>query len=175
VTGAARKTPVRRALRDDSSLLDSVQDGLGAVESAHRDYFAPSIRTAFADSLDLDKALKPGRERENRWDYLLGHTASGQVVAVEPHSAKDDEIGTVIRKQKAAREQLREQLRDGAKVARWLWVASGKVRFAATEKAKLRLDQHGIEFAGKQVTTRHLPPTSAAAPASRSSRRTGRR
>jgi hypothetical protein len=78
------------------------------------------------------------------------------VIAVEPHSAKQDEISTVICKRKAAIEQLKGHLLDGARISKWLWVASGKVHFASTEKARIRLDQNGIAFAGTQVTKKHL-------------------
>lgn len=153
----AKKTPVRSALRKDSTLLPLVADGLGAVKSAHRNYFDTAIRQTFADSLDLDKAMQTGHEQANRWDYLLGHAPSGSVVAVEPHSAKQDEITTVINKRVAAREQIQGHLSDGARVTKWLWVASGKVHFAKTEKAIRRLDQHGIEFVGTKITAKHLP------------------
>ena len=154
---AEPKTPVRRALVKDSTLLPSVADGIGAVEAAHRIYFDIAIRTTFADSLELDEAVKQGHEQENRWDYLLGHEPSGEVIAVEPHSAKQDEISTVIKKRFSARAQLKNHLRDGVTVKKWLWVASGKVHFADTEKTKRLLDQNGIEFVGKKVTAKHLP------------------
>lgn len=152
-----KKTPVRSAMKHESLLLPLVVDGLGAVENSHKDYFDPEIRNMFADSLDLDKAMQPGHEQEHRWDYLLGHTLSGKVVAVEPHSAKQDQVSTVISKQAAARTQMIGHLRDGVKVAKWLWVASGNVHFANTEKTKRILDQNGIEFVGKRVTTKNLP------------------
>lgn len=155
-------TPIRGILTEASVILPQVKDGLGAVQRAHKDYLSVELRTKFADSLDIDEALKAGHESENRWDYLLGHAASGLVVAVEPHSARDDEITTVINKRAAAREQLKDHLRPGAKIARWLWVASGKVRFASTEKAGFRLAQHGIEFVGSQVQAKHLPAEVAA-------------
>lgn len=158
MTNTASTTPVRRALHERSSLLPCVADGLGAVNAAHRDYFDIAIRSEFADSLDVDKALERGHENENRWDYLLGHAPSGDVVAVEPHSAKQDEISTVIRKREAAREQLRVHLRNGARVSKWFWVASGKVHFADTEKTRRLLDQNGIEFVGKKVMPKHLRP-----------------
>ncbi|HXH93969.1 MAG TPA: hypothetical protein VNN25_20485, partial [Thermoanaerobaculia bacterium] len=123
---------------------------------AHRDYFDETIRSDFEDSLDLDEAMRLGREGQNRWDYLLSHAPSDEVVAVEPHSAKQDEISTVIKKRSAAREHLRPHLRDGVNISRWLWVASGRVHFADTEKARRRLDQHGIEFVGQRVMARHL-------------------
>ena len=115
MTRGAAKTPVRVALVVNSSLRPLVVDGLGAIKAAHRDHFEVAIRPTFADSLDLDEALKQGHEQENRWDYLLGHSPSGDVVAVEPHSAKQDQITTVIKKRSAAREQLKGHMRDGVR------------------------------------------------------------
>lgn len=159
-------TPVRRALREGSALLSAVADGLGAVKAAHRAFFDDGVRRDFADSLDLDEAMRQGREGENRWDYLLGHARSGEVVAVEPHSARQDEITTVIRKRTAAREQLQGHLREGVRVTKWLWVAPGKVHFADTEKVRRQLDQNGIEFAGTKIAARHLPePAGSSSPA----------
>lgn len=150
-------TPLRRSLHATSALQDSVQDGMGAVKDAHRDCFDPAVRPDLEDSLDLDGALQVGHERENRWDYLLGHAPTNEVVAVEPHSARQDEISTVIKKRSDAREQLKPHLRDSARISKWLWVASGRVHFADTEKARRRLDQNGIEFVGKKVMAKHLP------------------
>ncbi|WP_147297901.1 hypothetical protein [Trinickia dinghuensis] len=87
-------------------------------------------------------------ERDTYWtgglpDYLLGHEASGDVVAVEPHSAKDGQVSTVVKKQGAARNHLRDHLRDGVKIRKWLRVSAGKVHFADTEKTKLLLLQSG--------------------------------
>lgn len=161
MTKSRAKTALKRALRDDSSLHPLICDGLNAVKTAHRDYFDETIRPAFEDSLDLDEAMRPGHEGENRWDYLLSHAPSDQVVAVEPHSAKQDEISTVIKKRSAAREHLRSHLRDGATILRWLWVASGRVHFADTEKARRRLDQNGIEFVGQRVMDKHLGAVTA--------------
>ena len=157
VKKTTRKTPVRSALVETSELLPSVLDGLAAVAAAHRELFDHSIRSAFADSLDLDRATKPGREEENRWDYLLGHEASGEVVAVEPHSAKDGHVRTVVNKQLAARVHLRSHLRDGVKIRKWIWVSAGKVHFANTETTTRLLDQSGIAFAGTKISTKHLP------------------
>lgn len=150
------KTPLRASFRADSDLLPAVRDGLGAVQSADRDCLDVAIRTAFADSLELDEALRRGHDRENRWDYLLGHTSTRALVAVEPHPAKEEEIPTVIKKRAAAIQQLRGHLVDGAGVAKWLWVASGSVFFADTEKTRRRLDMAGVEFVGRRVLARHL-------------------
>jgi hypothetical protein len=88
---------------------------------------------------------------------LIGKTPSGDVVAVEPDSAKQDEITTVIKKRSAAREQRKGHLRDGIRIVKWLWVASGKVHFAGTEKVRRLLDQSGIQFVGTRISGKHLP------------------
>lgn len=150
-------TPVRSSLKKSSFLHSRVEDGIGALENAHRNCLADDIRGSFADSLDLDKAMEEDHAQENRWDYLLGHAPSAAVVALEPHSARRDEITTVIKKKEAARHQLNGHLKKGARITAWLWVASGKVHFADTEKARLRLDQRGIRFVGRKVLARHLP------------------
>jgi hypothetical protein len=151
-----QQTVVRGALRPESALQPSVCDGLGAVATAHRDYIHESIRVHFNDSLDLDEALREGHEQENRWDYLLGHSRTGEVVAAEPHSAKQDQVSTVIRKKKAALVHLRDHLRNGARVSRWLWISSGKVQFANTEKTTLLLAQNGIQFVGRAIREKDL-------------------
>lgn len=153
---AKPKTPIRLSLMPASSLIDKVCNGVQALESAHHRYLATDVRTDFTDSLHLDKGVLEDHEQENRWDYLLGHTKSAAVVGLEPHSAKHGEISTVIDKKKAARVQLRKHLKAGKGVARWLWVASGKVYFADTEKARRRLDEHGIQFVGRQLLRKHL-------------------
>lgn len=157
--GAAKRfrgTPVRRSLLPTSSLLPVVADGLGAVKKSHREYIHADLRPAFADSLDIDEAFRPGHEQENRWDYLLGHGPSAIVVAVEPHSAKQGEISTIIKKRQRAREQLASHLAPNARIAAWFWVASGRIHIANTERARRRLDQHGITFVDKTLMRKHL-------------------
>lgn len=154
-------TPVRRILKDTSPLQNVVMDGLGGVQDGDRDYIDTDIRRFFADSLDLDKAMKANHPEENRWDYLLGHRPSGKVIGLEPHSAKEDQVSTVIAKRTEAINQLREHLKPGGCIAAWLWVASERIHFADTEKARRRLDQNGIQFVGTKVLLKHLPADSA--------------
>jgi hypothetical protein len=153
----AAKTPIRSALLPTSALQSTVKDGLRALKTRHRSCIDQPLQGDFADSLDLDQAMRVGHERENRWDYLVGHAPSRKVVALEPHCAKEDAISTVIAKRAAAMEQLQAHLSPGVRVGAWLWVASGKVYFADTEKARRRLDQNGIQFVGTRVLAKHLP------------------
>ncbi|MCA9538294.1 MAG: hypothetical protein KC620_05370, partial [Myxococcales bacterium] len=141
-----------------STVRAEVRDGLGAVERGDRQHFATDVRDAFADSVNLDAALKVSHPAEPRWDYLLGHASGGAVVGLEVHPAHDREVGAIIDKKAAAQRQLSGHLVPGRRVARWLWVASGKADFARTEKTVFRLAQNGIEFVGRSVLRRHLPP-----------------
>ena len=110
-------TPIRSVLRTESALTKLVADGLNALEDRHRSYINAAIRTSFSDSLEIDNNLKEGHDQENRWDYLLGHSEGAWVVGLEPHSAKDDQVSKVILKRKAALQQLKPHLKEGAKVA----------------------------------------------------------
>jgi hypothetical protein len=158
----SHKTPVRSALVDGCKLHDRTQDGLQALKGDHRSQLLQEeVRTAFADSLDLDEALRESFPEENRWDYLLGHSGSNSVVGLEPHSAHSDQISTVIAKRAAAIRQLRPFLRRSDAVVAWYWVASGRVDFVPMEKAVFRLQQAGITFVGRKLSKRHLPAAAA--------------
>jgi hypothetical protein len=154
-------TPIRAALRSESTLQAAVHDGIDALEG-NRDILHEKIRPAFGDSLGLDAALERPHPSDHRWDYLLGHKSSCKLIAVEPHSAHTSQVPVLIAKKKAALEQLRPHLRDGQSVDHWLWVASGSVQILDLDKARRRLDQHGITFVGRQVLARHLPMSETA-------------
>ncbi len=108
-------------------------------------------RTKVGDSLNLDEATKEAFPNANRWDYLMSVSHMGQIVGVEPHSAKDDEVSVVIRKKKQAIEFLRDHLPPQHRVAKWFWVSHGSVSFSRMDKVMRQLDQHGIAFHGHQL------------------------
>lgn len=148
------QTPLRGALRADSQLQRDVKTGLGALRDTstlHED-----IRRDFADSLDLDSALQAAHPNDPRWDYLLGHAPSRTLIGVEVHPATSGEVTVIIAKKQAAQCQLQRHLRDGKTVARWIWVASGAVAMLDIDKARRRLDQNGVAFAGRELLARHL-------------------
>jgi hypothetical protein len=151
-------TPVRQSLNNDSLLRPLVQDGLAAVQKTDHAYFDVAIRADVADSLDLDEATRLDHDQENRWDYLIGISSSGAVVAVEPHSAREDQIETVIKKRDAARNALHHHMTSVTHIKEWFWVAAGngKMHFADTEKARRRLDKHGIKCVNR-IQAVHLP------------------
>lgn len=151
-------TPIRASLVASSRLRPLVQDGIQAVKRGRdRALIEEDIRPSFGDSLDIDDAFRKGHESENRWDFLLGHTPSGKIIALEPHSAANKTISTVIRKRESALLRLRDHLRSGVFVREWFWVASGKVDFTPMDKAVARLADNGIRFVGKRLLRKMLP------------------
>jgi hypothetical protein len=151
------KSPLRSAFLTGSYLLPLVRDGIQSLSADHaRDYLHAQVRTAFADSLNLDDAMRQHHPQDHRWDYLLGHTTTREVVALEPHTASTHEISTLISKRSAALVQLRGHLRDGVVISKWFWVASGRVDFTSIDKADLQLTQSGITFVGKRLLKKHL-------------------
>lgn len=150
-------TPIRRQLRSDSTLLDELKSGLGALKAVDRSRIEEAIKARFGDSLDADAAFLSVAPSENRWDYLLGDEVSKQIYGLEPHSAKQDEVSTVIAKKRRALEHLRRHWRAGSPVVAWFWVASGSVQFPDVDRNMKRLAQEGITFVGKQLQKKHLP------------------
>jgi hypothetical protein len=147
--------PVSRAL-EGSYLASAIQGGIQAIPSDKRKHISESLRTDFLDSLDLDEASRTRHPTDARWDYLLGHAPSSQVVAIETHSAETSEVSRVIQKRTASLGHLRDQLGDGHNVAAWYWAASGRIDFVPHEKTVLRLSEHGIQFVGGRLEAKHL-------------------
>lgn len=147
--------PLSRALKG-SYLAASVRGGIQALPGEKRRHLAEAIRPDFADSLDLDTASKSRHPTDPRWDYLLGHAASFQIVAVETHPADTSQVASVILKRTATLGHLRDQLTGGDTVAAWYWAASGRVDFVPHERTILRLAQSGIEFVGGRLEAKHL-------------------
>ncbi|HEX7842960.1 MAG TPA: hypothetical protein VF469_36055 [Kofleriaceae bacterium] len=147
--------PVSRALTG-SYLSDEIRGGIQALPSEKRKHIAESVRSDFVDSLDLDEASRPRHPTDARWDYLLGHAPSSQIVAVETHSAETSQVSRVIQKRTASLGHLRGQLRAGHHVAAWYWAASGRVDFVPHEKTVIRLSEHGIQFVGGRLEAKHL-------------------
>jgi hypothetical protein len=154
-----------------------VKEGLQALPKKHHRLVGESARSRIVESLDIDEALRTAHPSAPRWDYLIGDGVESQVLAVEPHSAETSEVPTVIAKRRAAIVQLRPHLRSGARVVKWLWIASGRVDFVPHDRVLLRLAQEGIEFVGRQLEERHLAarPPAAASPAPTRRRPSSRR
>lgn len=152
-TKAGPKFLLTAALLPDSTFQQDVRAGMGAFIAEDRKLIALDQRPRIGDSLDLDEALRPGFPNANRWDYVFSVSDAKKLLAVEPHSAKDDEIRVVIAKKRNAADELRKHLKPQHHVSEWLWVSHGRTAFSKTEKASRQLAQEGIRYVGRSLTT----------------------
>ena len=137
---------LNNALIVRSALKQHVERGCGAIEGRHRPLISNELKRSVDDSLDLDAATRQEHPEANRWDYIISVKGSERLIGIEPHSARDDEVSTVIAKKKQASGYLLGHLNDGWRVTAWIWVSSGKIRFSKMDPAIRRLNVNGIRF-----------------------------
>jgi hypothetical protein len=145
----ARARHLKEALHDRSQLRGHVRGAMGAFEGVDVKLIAEDQRPRIGDSLDLDAASQSEHPEANRWDYIISVPDSQRLAGIEPHTARDSEISVVILKKNHATEYLRSHLQEGYRITKWYWVTHGRVGFSKMERARRRLDQNGIEFAGR--------------------------
>jgi hypothetical protein len=136
-----------------STLRNHVRNGLGALPQAHRNLVAQDLRRHVGDSLDFDNATRADNPNANRWDYLLSVPNESKVVGLEPHTARDDQIRVVIAKKEHTAQYLRNHLLPRHRPLRWFWVTSGRVGFSRMERAIRQLNQAGIAFEGRLLSS----------------------
>jgi hypothetical protein len=147
------RTPVRKALVSSSSLLVAVKDGLQALRGVDLTMIHDAVRKSFGDSLDLDAASEPGNEQKNRWDYLLGWSPTGAVIAFEPHTGNAADL---VKKKLAAKEFLGAHLEKEVRIFKWIWVTKQDLHHADTERWARSLEQNGIQLVRRLVLEKHL-------------------
>jgi hypothetical protein len=147
---------VALALAPGSTWQAHVEVGLQALRPADKSCFAESLRSEFGDSLDLDAASRSERGPTRCWDYLVGHTCSRKIIAVEPHNAATGEVGVVIEKRRSTCALLSGHMRPDSHIAAWIWVPSGRVDIVAFDRAQSRLASEGIHIVGRPLTAQRL-------------------
>ena len=126
---------------------------MGAFAKKDFKLIAEDERRRIGDSLDPDAATEDEDPEANRWDYIVSIPDLEELVGIEPHSAKDSEISVVIAKKNHATQYLRDHLQNGCRIKRLFWVSHGTVSFSKMDRARRRLDQNGIAFAGRLIRT----------------------
>jgi hypothetical protein len=134
-----------------SPLRTRVKPGAGALIKRDLQLIDERERKKIGESLDLDGASRAEHPSKNRWDYLLSLPAAGRVVALEPHTARDSEVGVVIAKRAFALQYLRSHMPPRYRIAEWYWVCHGSVNFSNMDRARRQLDQQGITFVGRRL------------------------
>lgn len=144
-------TTLGNALIRQSHLRQSVKAGVQALLPRDIALILQTERVKVGDSLDLDTASRAEFPQSNRWDYLLSVPGIRQIIALEPHTARDSEVAVIIAKRSFAISYLQAHLQPRYRITAWYWVSSGPVNFSSMERLKRRLDQNGITFVGRQL------------------------
>lgn len=157
MSGKRKKQGVlRSSLLEESWVQDHVKLGLQGMKEHSARVIEKEYRVT--DSVDFDTASRPQAPQENRWDYFIGAREQKQgasrecLVGIEVHSATDGNVRDVIAKKAASKPRLAEELCTGKSVQRWVWVASGSVKFSPNSKYRRQLAAARIEFVGHRLT-----------------------
>lgn len=150
---ATRRRTLIDAVLPHSYLRAAVVKGSSAIRKDHRALIATKELARIWDSLNFDSATQGLYPEENRWDYFVSVSGCELIVGIEPHSASDSEVSVIIRKKNHAAAVLQDQLAPGARVSRWYWVASTKIRFGRMERSTRQLNRAGITFVGNRIAS----------------------
>ena len=85
-----------QAAIDKTPLLkDYLKNGLRALGS-NSSKVQPTDTSKCEGSVDIDSAVKSTYPNDSRWDYAVGY--NGKTYFIEVHSAKTDEVKSVLKK-----------------------------------------------------------------------------
>jgi hypothetical protein len=143
---ARRRRRLTDSFRPGSVLRAAVVSEAGALEREHQALIDRPALVQIRDSVNFDSALRHLYPEDHRWDYFVSVAGQEIIVGIEPHSASDSEVSTVLKKKQHAWSVITDQCLPGTTVSRWFWIASTKVRFSRNERASRQLDKAGITF-----------------------------
>lgn len=134
-----------KALRAAPSFGAHVEKGKQRLKGEHR----AKINVKAECSVDIDTHGPPSKHREKRWDYVIvNHDDAGHGVEVHPATAR--EVDAMIEKKRWAAQLLSAEAK-GMTLAKWHWVASGKVDIRGHDSARKRLALAGIAFPREHI------------------------
>jgi hypothetical protein len=142
------------AVEDTPQISTGYRSGLQALESKDRKYIACDDTRVIVGSVDLDKHTKATYPEDPRWDYGIGieiDSSDDRIVWLEVHPASTGKVDEVIKKHAWLKKWLTDSGSDLKRMlARYVWVASGKVAIAHHARQVKRLASMGILFAGSK-------------------------
>lgn len=112
----------QEAIEATPLLKNALQNGLKALGS-NSSKVKPSDPRKCEGSVDIDTAVKSTYPNDSRWDYALGY--DGTTHFIEVHTAKTDEVKSVLKKLEWLKEFLSKDAPELHKEPkRFHWIAS---------------------------------------------------
>jgi hypothetical protein len=134
-----------KVLRAAPTFGRHVKDGMGALKGGHH----RKVEMEATCSVDLDAHGPRRGDGEKRWDYVLvNHDGKGH--GVEVHPGWTSNVEEMIEKKRWAEQVLAREAKKLV-VAKWHWIATGKVDIRKHDRARKRLVEAGVEFPRKHI------------------------
>ena len=137
----------RSAIEKTPPLAKALKPGLRALGN-NSGKIRPSDSSRCEGSVDIDATVKAQYPEDSRWDYALGY--GGKTYFVEVHTAKTDEVSSVLKKLQWLKDFLaRDAPELNQEPKSFHWVASGKVAILPNSPQARQLAQKGIKIIGQ--------------------------
>ncbi|WP_008314814.1 hypothetical protein [Leptolyngbya sp. PCC 6406] len=137
----------RSAVQSTPSLQAALKPGLRALGS-NSSKIKSNDPGKCEGSIDIDTTVRAQYPNSSRWDYALGY--GGKTYFVEVHSAKTDEVSSVLNKLQWLKDFLVRDVPELNKEPRsFHWIASGKVAILPSSSQARQLAQKGLRVAGQ--------------------------
>ena len=128
-------------------LKDHLKNGLRALGS-NSSKVQPTDTSKCEGSVDIDSAVKSTYPNDSRWDYAVGY--NGKTYFIEVHSAKTDEVKSVLKKLQWLKDFLTKDAPDFDKERKsFHWVASSGNHILPNSSQARQLAKSGIIVVGQ--------------------------
>lgn len=137
----------KEAVRETPLLKEHLKLGLRALGS-NSSKIRPKDSQKCEGSVDIDSAVRDRYPNSSRWDYALGYDRKTHFVEV--HTAKTDEVSSVLKKLQWLKDFLIQDAPDLNKEPKaFHWVASGRVSILPNSHQARQLAKQGIKVIGQ--------------------------
>ena len=145
-----RENTFQKAVNDTPQVSACYKEGKQAILGKERDKIQLTDATKCGGSLFIDECLinKKLFPNDHRWDYAIDY--DGEVFFFEVHSAKTDEVSTIIKKLEWLKQWLREHapninsLRATSKTP-YYWVQSNGYHILKNSAQERLIQQKGLK------------------------------
>jgi hypothetical protein len=135
------------AINDTPLLKDHLKNGLRALGS-NSSKVQSTDNSKCEGSVDIDSAVKSTYPNDSRWDYAVGY--NGKTYFIEVHSAKTDEVKSVLKKLQWLKDFLTKDSPDFDKERKsFHWVASSGNHILPNSSQARQLAKSGIIVVGQ--------------------------
>lgn len=149
----------KEAVKKTTHLENAYCVGLQALEDKCKPHIEAEDTRKFTGSVFVDDAYKKADPYGNRWDYGIAYQHSNRaeevVYWVETHSARDSQVGKVIKKAAWLQKWLKGHGKHLALFEKEIvWVSSGATKFTLSSTQRKQMAVLGLSPVGGRLRIR---------------------